>query len=220
MNKTKIIIWGASGHAKVLREFLGKIGYDLIALFDNNTRAPRPFDDVPLYYGREAFLSWAAEHRSNETACLVAIGGARGRARMEIQSFLAANGIKPATAIHPTAYVASNAVIAAGSQILAHSTVCANTLLGEACIINTGATVDHECMLGKGVHVAPGAILAGCVKVGDFSLIGPGAVVLPRLAIGTNSIVGAGAVVTREVPDNKVVYGNPARIIRENLSEE
>ena len=56
----------------------------------------------------------------------------------------------------------------------------------------------------------------GCVSIGDFAFIGAGATVLPNLKIGKNSIIGAGAVVTKDVPDNVVVYGNPAKFIREN----
>ncbi|MFN8708600.1 MAG: DapH/DapD/GlmU-related protein, partial [Planctomyces sp.] len=65
------------------------------------------------------------------------------------------------------------------------------------------------------VHIAPGATVAGCVTIGENAMIGAGAVVLPRLTIGPNSIVGAGSIVTRDIPANKVAFGNPARIIRD-----
>jgi acetyltransferase-like isoleucine patch superfamily enzyme len=74
--------------------------------------------------------------------------------------------------------------------------------------------VDHECILADGVHIAPAATLCGLVTVGESTLIGAGATVLPRIHIGARSIVGAGAVVTRDLPDNVVASGNPARIIR------
>jgi acetyltransferase-like isoleucine patch superfamily enzyme len=92
--------------------------------------------------------------------------------------------------------------------------VCVEVELGRSCIINTGATVDHESRLGDGVHVCPGAHLAGCVVVESFVMIGTGAVVLPRIRIGARSIVGAGAVVTRDVEPGSVVVGNPARVVR------
>jgi sugar O-acyltransferase (sialic acid O-acetyltransferase NeuD family) len=212
-----IVFWGASGHAKVLQEFIGSAGYDLVSLFDNDTEASSPFPGVPLYRGAEEFARWR-DGMKVATACLVAIGGSRGRARLEIQRFLAAHGLEPVVAVHPTAFVAANAVISGGSQILARAAVCADAVLGESCIVNTAASVDHETILGDGVHIAPGATLAGCVSVGAYSLIGPGAVVLPRVRIGTDCIVGAGAVVTKDVPDGKVVYGNPATIRRDNIS--
>src|SRR5437588_11797493 len=103
-----IIFWGASGHARVLREFVGRLGYELVALFDNDESATSPFPGVPLYYGPAGFSEWKGERMSAGTACLVAIGGARGRARLEIQRSLEAEGIEPAVAVHPTAFVAES----------------------------------------------------------------------------------------------------------------
>jgi sugar O-acyltransferase (sialic acid O-acetyltransferase NeuD family) len=210
-----IIFWGACGHAKVLREFIGGSGYELVALFDNQAGVSPPFADVPLYCGQQGFKDWRSKHTKQPVACLVAIGGAKGQDRLEIQNFLAAQSLIPIVAVHPTAFVAASVTVGKGSQILAQTAVAAEVQMGEVCIINTSASVDHECVLGDGVHVAPGAVLAGCIRVGDFSLIGTGAVVLPRITIGKNVIIGAGAVVTKDVPDNKVVFGNPARIMRE-----
>jgi acetyltransferase-like isoleucine patch superfamily enzyme len=56
------------------------------------------------------------------------------------------------------------------------------------------------------------------VSIGKGSVVGAGAIILPELAVGLNSVVGAGAVVTRDVPDNCLVFGNPARIIRKDIS--
>jgi acetyltransferase-like isoleucine patch superfamily enzyme len=92
-------------------------------------------------------------------------------------------------------------------------------MIGDACIVNSSANVDHECVLGHGVHIAPGATLTGCVEVGDRSFIAAGAVVLPRIKIGSDSIIGAGSVVTRDIPDNVIAFGSPARIIRPNIIE-
>ncbi|MGH7720074.1 MAG: acetyltransferase [Gemmatimonadaceae bacterium] len=208
------MFWGATGHAKVLREFVHVAGYRLVALFDNNPEVQPPFGDVPLYYGREGFSRWRTLNPALDMFCLVAIGGAKGGARVELQSFLVASGLCPATVVHPTAFVAADASLGQGSQVLAHAAVGVEATLGDCAIINTAASVDHECILGAGVHIAPGARLAGCVSVGDRSLVGVGAVVLPRVRIGADAIVGAGSVVTRDVPDGEVVFGVPARIQR------
>lgn len=209
-----IIFWGATGQARVLAEFIGSIGYQLVALFDNNPTTQPPIPGVPLFFGMEGFEKWRGEQSGQQVFGLVAIGGSRGRDRTELQSTLQQRQIEPATAVHPKAITATNAVIGRGSQLLAGAIVCAEATLGDSCIVNTGASVDHECHLGKGVHIGPGAVLAGCVSVGDYSFIGAGAVVLPRVKIGRNVIVGAGAVVTRDLPDDCVAYGNPARVKR------
>lgn len=210
---TPAVIWGARGHAKVLGEFLGRVGYEIVALFDNDPSVTTPLPGVPLYFGEEGFLRWRAEFISDAVG-LVAIGGARGQDRLDIQKFFSQHRIDPITVIHPTAFVAANAILGSGVQVLAQAAVATDARIGTACIVNTSASVDHECVLADGVHIAPRAVLAGCVDIGACTLIGVGAVILPNIRIGRNAIIGAGAVVTRDVPDDVVVYGNPARIIK------
>jgi sugar O-acyltransferase (sialic acid O-acetyltransferase NeuD family) len=211
------IFWGATGQAKVLRECILHSGVELIALFDNNEDVVPPFADVPLYHGIQGFEDWLAEKWEPERplGCLVAIGGDGGQDRARIQEFLKSSGCAPLVAKHETAVVSPSASIGAGSQLLASSTVCVEAVVGPACIINTGAIVDHECRIDEGVHIGPGAVLAGCVEVERFSTIYTGAVVLPRTKIAEGSIVAAGAIVTTDVPPYTMVAGNPARIIRE-----
>jgi sugar O-acyltransferase (sialic acid O-acetyltransferase NeuD family) len=212
MKVERVVFWGASGQAKVLRDALGSDGPRLVALFDNHPAVVSPWPDVPLLRGWAGFEKWRGENGGDGIGCLVAIGGDKGADRLKLQRELAAAGLVPLTAVHRTAFVAADARIGAGSQILAGSVVAVDCALGDACIVNTGATVDHECVLGDGVHVCPGAHLAGAVTVGEMVMIGTGAVVLPRLTIGARAIVGAGAVVTRDVPAGAVVVGNPARV--------
>lgn len=211
---TDVIFWGATGQAKVMRECLDGQPYRLVALFDNK-RVPPPIPGIPLYLGTKGFQDWKARRRKARPAgFLVTIGGEHGRDRVELQGFLESRGLRALTAVHRTAFVASDAELGAGTQVCGNASVSVQARVGRGCIINTAAIVDHECEIGDGVHIMPGAHLAGCVKVGDFATIGTGAVVLPWMTIGKGAVVGAGAVVVKHVRPNEVVVGNPARVLR------
>ena len=83
-------------------------------------------------------------------------------------------------------------------------------------IINTCASVDHECVVEEGAHVGPGVRLGGHVRVGKGTWIGIGATVKDRIRIGARAVIGAGAVVLNDIPDGVVAYGVPANVIRES----
>jgi len=213
----KIILWGATGQAIVLEEFLPLIGYDIVALFDNDVNVKSISDEIPIYYGVRGFQEWKSQNKNQDIYFIVAIGGDKGKDRLSIHDYLKHEGYKSVTAIHPNSYVAKTAKIGNGCQILVNATVGARGSLGKECIVNTAACIDHECNIGNGVHISTGANLAGCVTIGHYSFIGAGAVILPRIKIGIGATIAAGAVVTRDVSDYTTVCGIPAKPIKGKL---
>lgn len=210
----RFVLWGSAGHAKVLADVIAQRPGQVVALFDNGPLAVSCLTDVPLYRGLAGLDDWL---KTQDSAAVfnagIAIGGARGRDRNLIALSLQDAGLQLPVLTHTSASVSRTAQIGLGSQVLANAVVAADVVMGRVCIVNNNANVDHECQLGDGVHIAPGAVLCGCVIVGENTMVGANAVVLPRLRIGRNVVVGAGAVVTRDVPDDSVVVGNPARLL-------
>lgn len=206
-----VIFWGATGQARVLREALVGADAALVAIFDNRQIAS-PFSDVSIFHGNAGLADWESAYNGERPvyAC-VAIGGNHGKDRLDLLLQLAHLGYEPLSVVHPRAFIASDAHLGKGCQVLAFGAVCAGANLGDAVIVNTKASIDHDCNIGNGVHVAPGATLAGEVVVGDFAFIGAGAIVLPCIRIGAGAIIGAGAVVTKDVAAGTTVTGNPAR---------
>lgn len=126
-------------------------------------------------------------------------------------------------------------VIGAETKIGTFVEVQKNARIGERCKISShsfvceGVTIEDECFIGHHVVFTndryPAAVNAdGCMKGGDDwevvpthvgrrAAIGSGAVILCGITIGEGAMVGAGSVVTKDVPPNTLVVGNPARAI-------
>jgi len=207
----EVVVWGGTGQAKVVRPIIEYYGSNVVAVFDDTPDLPSPYPDVEIFHGRTGFENWIESRELAEIGFCVAIGNPHGRARLQIHDFLINAGLQPTIIAHPTAWVADNATIGEGSQILAGAYIGVEARIGRECIVNTNAGVDHECVLEDGVEVAPGATLCGLVHVEVNGWICAGATVLPRKIIGADAVVGAGAVVTRDVPSGVTVVGVPAK---------
>lgn len=205
---TILSIIGAGGHGRVIADMASRTGkWNLIQFFEdapNDAKAPLPWDVAgPTTRALEG-------SPGNDHEIVVGIGD--NTLRGTLQHKLAAVGWRIACVVDPAATISSGAIIGAGTVVMAGAVVNTGARLGTSCIINTRSVVDHDCHLGNGVHISPGATLAGQVTIGERSWIGAGAVIIPQVSIGSNTIVGAGAVVIRNMPDNVMCAGNPARI--------
>ena len=205
-----LLIIGAGGHGKVIADIASALGnWNQIAFVDDKYPDLAQVLDWPVIGGMDDFQ----KHRQEYPDVFVAVGDNAVRQKLTIWSEEA--GFHLPALIHPRAAVSRLAVIGAGTVINSQSAVNANARIGKGCIVNTGATVGHDCLLGDFVHVAPGASLAGETVIGDGCWIGMRSAVIEQLTVGKGVVVGAGAVVLRNIPDNKLVVGIPARIIKE-----
>ena len=125
--------------------------------------------------------------------------------------------IEPGAIIRDQVTIEDNAVVMMGAVINIGAEIGAGTMIDMGAILGGRATV------GKNSHIGAGAVLAGViepasaepVRIGDNVLVGANAVVIEGVQVGNGSVVAAGAIVTQDVPENVVVAGVPARIIKE-----
>jgi sugar O-acyltransferase (sialic acid O-acetyltransferase NeuD family) len=141
--------------------------------------------------------------------------GYRKKVRVEVEGL----GFREfATVVDPTAVIASTSSFGRGTLVNAGVIVGAKTNTGAFVVINRGASIGHHVQIEDYVSTGPSCVICGCCHIGHGAFVGGGAVISPKLAVGANSIVGAGAVVVKDVPANSVVVGNPARVIRTDVS--
>lgn len=117
-------------------------------------------------------------------------------------------------AIDPSAIISTQSTIGEGSVAFQGTIVQTNSRIGRHVIINTAASIDHDCDIDDFVHIAPHSTLCGFVRVQRGAQISAGATIIPGVTVGANAIVGAGAVVIRDVAPNTLVGGVPARHIK------
>jgi sugar O-acyltransferase (sialic acid O-acetyltransferase NeuD family) len=213
-----VVIWGASAEARVVAETLRRRGEYAIAGFVDDVSPDREgeaFGGSRILAGRDPLGALAAR---NLRAVAVAIGDNVARPRIVAQ--LTASGFSALQVRHPSAIVADDAVIGPASLLHAGAIVASGARLGSAVIVNTAASVDHGAVLGDGVHVAPGARIGGDVTIGAGTFVGMGAIVVSGCRVGQGVIVGAGALVLRDLPDDVVAYGAPAKVVRRRHPED
>jgi tetrahydrodipicolinate N-acetyltransferase len=125
--------------------------------------------------------------------------------------------IEPGAIIRDQVEIGKNAVIMMGASINIGSVV------GEGTMIDMNVVLGGRATVGKNCHIGAGTVLAGVVEppsakpviVEDEVVVGANAVILEGVTVGKGAVVAAGAVVTSDVPENAVVAGTPARVIKQ-----
>lgn len=206
-----IVVWGAGGHANVVVDAIRVAGAGKVeALYDDvSTDGVAERHGLPVWRNPDRLRERAAK---GDALLHVAVGDCAARAR--IAASARAMGFELLSVRHPAAVVSPSAQVGAGAFLAAGSVVGPSARLGAGVIVNTRASVDHDCAVDDWAHVAPGATLGGRVEVGRESWIGLGASVREGVRIGARAMIGAGAVVLRDIGDDLLAYGVPARIIR------
>jgi len=124
--------------------------------------------------------------------------------------------------IEPGAIIRDQVTIEKNAIIMMGAILNIGAFVGEGSLIDMGAVLGGRATVGKNCHIGAGAVLAGVIEpasavpvvVEDGVLVGANAVVIEGVHIGRNAVVAAGAVVIEDVPEDTVVAGCPARVIK------
>lgn len=202
--ETKVTLYGASGHCKVVIDILNLKEIPIEQIVDDNAGIVS-LGGIPVVLSKEF---------TKLDNLIISIGD--NLTRKKISKKNKANYIK---LIHPKTTISPFATIENGTVVMAGAIINSDCKIGLHCIINTRALIEHDCTIGNFAHISPKAALAGNVSVGEGTHIGMGALVIPGIKIGKWATIGAGTVIIKDVPDYAVVVGNPGRILKYNNAE-
>jgi UDP-perosamine 4-acetyltransferase len=209
MAQTAVVIIGAGGHAKVIIDILQEREDCELAGCVSADPDIHTVLDVPVVGGDDALpglLSSGVRH------AFVAVGENRLRATLTRRAV--GLGFSIVNAVSRHAVLSPRVALGAGIAVMPGAVINVDTVVADGAIINTGATVDHDCRIGAYAHLGPGTNLAGTVVIGDGAFLGAGSCVIPGRTVGAWSTVGAGAVVVRDIAEGVTAAGVPARVMK------
>lgn len=194
----RLHIIGSGGHAKVVYECAIAAGHEVAGVYD----------DDKVLHGESFFEMRIKSPKEIPANALVvlAIGANETRERLSSLPY------RFATIVHPSAIVSPSAQIGPGSVVLHGAIIQAKTKIEEHVIINTGASVDHDCVVKSFAHLAPKAVLCGGVKIGKRCLAGAGSSFAPGVCVSSNITVAPQSAVNKNLNEKGLYVGAPAKI--------
>lgn len=196
-----IVIIGGGGHAGSVIAAMRSCGMNPVEFIIDHH-----FPEESVRHGCR--IKQHPPENMDDFLCHIALGDGK------IREQWAAKPYKWLNVFHSTAMTES--AVGIGQFYGAHSYVGPICQVGNFCIINTGAILEHDSELGSFSHLCPGVVTGGRVKIGHHTTIGLGAMIRDGIRIGNNCIIGMGSVVVEDVPDNTVAFGNPCTFKRFN----
>lgn len=116
--------------------------------------------------------------------------------------------------ISPNSYIASTVKIGKGCLVSHKCTVDSFTTLHNFVTMNRSSSIGHHTSIGEFTTINPNTHIAGNCVIGKNVQIGMSVTIIDGITVGNNVIIGANSFINKDVPDNVLIYGSPAKIIK------
>ncbi len=215
----KIIVIGASGHARVIIDIIEKQGvYEIFGLVDSFKTIGSKIYNYSIL-GTEKDIPYLVKNH-DILGGIIAIGDNFTRMSMYHEILSYNLNFQFISAIHPDAIIAKNITFGEGTCVMAGVIINSDVTIGKQCIINTKSSIDHEVIIHDFSSVSPGVTIGGLSNIDKCTAISIGATVFEGVKIGKYTVIGACSMVNRDIGDNKLAYGIPVKEIANRNSND
>ena len=208
------LIIGAGTYGEVYLAYLREAGIEIVGFVDDNPDLiGKSFKEVPVL-GKTSDLAVLKDMYQLEAVyCPIC----NNKLRVRFLSEAKALGYKTPNFIHSSAIIHSTVEVGEGVYMLLGAKVMPYTIIDDYVMISMNALIAHHNHLQQGTFVSTGVNFGASITAKKNTYIGIGATIMTGIhELGEDCLVGAGAVVIKDVPDNAVVAGVPAKVIKYN----
>jgi len=210
--KPKVVIFGSSGHAKVIVDIIeSESKFELIGFIDKFKSIGDEVLGYKVIGNEESLPDLMLKFGFNKG--VVGIGDNFIRSKVVEKIKQLATNFQFINCIHKSAKVSNHLAIGIGNVLMPGATVNASSVISNHCILNTNSSLDHDCVMSNFSSLGPNSAVGGNCNIGEFSNVGIGASVFQGISIDRNCIIGGGSLVNKHTQPNSVYYGVPARLI-------
>jgi len=205
--KESLVIIGARGHAVSVANVALSCGMNVLACVDDN-KAGSKVMEIPVISKKQCLQEFPSQNYA------IAIGDNAIREKVYIEYKEDCPQAKFPALIHKSSVLGIGSSVGDGAIIMPLVNVGPSSIIGSFCLLNTGSSIDHDCVMNKFSSLAPRVVCGGDVKIGIRSAISIGATVQHNIRIGADVVIGGNSYVNKSLDSNLVAYGSPCKKIR------
>lgn len=201
-----LCIYGAGGLGREVLELAYQINqWKEIIFIDDNIEAEPIRQNIEVLTFEEIKSRYSVE----DIVLIIAVG--EPYIRELLYNKVTQAGYRLAKLVHPSVHISKTTILEDGVIIGANTIVSCDVHIGFNTFVQNSASIGHDTIIGNHSVISAFDSLAGKCVVGDRTYIGMSVPVKEKIRIGSDTIVGMGSVVMRDIIDNVIAMGNPAR---------